>query len=158
MTQPTQPKASSQLQDMISTFVNDLLWRVVQCAIKAALVMFFWNGLIAPLFPLPAFAFGNAFALVAIVAVLFSNLNGYSKFQTRHLFDLKSLVYQLIVNQHTQNTIIMSLLSRPAGQSDKNEKKMSQKPIKRLTGMKRVTIIHRSRRTSNESQQERPSA
>lgn len=125
MTNQPQPKATSQLQAMISTFINDLMWRVVECAIKAALVMFFWNGLIAPLFPLPALAFGNAFALVVIVAVLFSNLNGYSKFQTRHLFDLKSLVYQLIVNQHTQNTqntTIMSLLSRPADQSGENEK------------------------------------
>ena len=123
MTQQTPAhKAPHPLAAMISTFVHDLMWRIVEIALKAALIMFFWNGFVATIFPFPAFAFGNAFAIVALVAVLFSNLNGYSKFQTRHLFDLKSLVYQLIVNQHTQNTTIMSLLSRPADQSGENEK------------------------------------
>lgn len=121
MTQPT-PKAPNPLAVAISTFITDLIWRIVECALKAAVVMFFWNGFISSLFPLPALAFGNAFGIVVLVAVLFSNLNGYSKFQTRHLFDLKSLVYQLIVNQHTQNTTIMNLLSRSENQSNENEK------------------------------------
>lgn len=124
--QPSTPKAPHPLAVMISTFVHDLMWRIVEIAIKAALIMFFWNGFVATIFPLPTLAFGNAFAIVALVAVLFSNLNGYSKFQTRHLFDLKSLVYQLIVNQHTQNTTIMSLLSRPADQSGENEKNVPE--------------------------------
>lgn len=116
------PQAPHPLAVMISTFIHDLMWRVVEIAIKAGIVMFFWNGFVANVFPLPELAFGNAFALVVIVSVLFGNLNGYSKFQTRHLFDLKSLVYQLIVNQHVQNTTIMNLLSRPKNQPGENEK------------------------------------
>ncbi len=121
MTEPTS-QPSNPLAVVIGTYINDLLWRIIGIAIRAIVLLFFWNGFIASLFPLPTLEFGNAFGMVVIVMVLFSNLNGYSKFQTRHLFDLKSLVYQLIVNQHTQNTIIMGLLSRPSIQSGESEK------------------------------------
>lgn len=134
MTQNTPaPKAPNPLAIMLGTFINDLMWRIVEYAFKAAILLFFWNGFIASVFPIPALAFGNAFGIVVIVAVLFSNLNGYSKFQTRHLFDLKTMLYQLIVNQHTQNTTIMSLLSRPAHQSDENEKIVPE-PDKKVDG------------------------
>lgn len=117
-----QPTAVDHLLATISVVLQDTLWRIVGFAIKAVLLLFLWNGFVSSIFTLPQLAFGNAFAIVAIITVLFSNLNGHSKFQTRHLFDLKSLVYQLIVNQHSQNTAIMGLLSRSETQSNENDK------------------------------------
>jgi hypothetical protein len=98
------------------------MWRVVETGIKAALIMFLWNGFVATIFLLPTLAFGNAFAIVALVAILFSNLNEYSKFQTYHLFDLKTLISQLIINQHAQNISIISLLTRQTKNLDENDK------------------------------------
>lgn len=123
MTQQTPPtKTPNPLAVMIRTFVHDLMWRVVETGIKAALIMFLWNGFVATIFLLPTLAFGNAFAIVALVAILFSNLNEYSKFQTYHLFDLKTLISQLIINQHAQNISIISLLTRQTKNLDENDK------------------------------------
>ena len=94
----------------ISNLVTTLLWVLLEIAIKAALIMFLWNGFIAAHFTLPAVGFGHAYAIVILVAVLFGNLDGHSKLHTQHLFDLKYLINQLIINQYNQNVKIMSLL------------------------------------------------
>lgn len=121
-----QQKTPHQFVVMFGTALTDCMWQVIEFAIKAGLIMLFWNGFLASALSLPALAFGTAFALVAVVTILFSNLNGHSKFHTRHLFDLKNLVYQLVVNQHTQNNTIMSLLSRSSNQSTENENIVSK--------------------------------
>lgn len=121
MNQPDNKTPSQPEYIQISHIVSGVLWRILEFALKAAVVMFLWNSFLSSVLVMPSVEFGNAFAIVVLVSVLFSNLNGHSKYHTQHLFHLKHLVHQLVINQHNQNLSIMSLLSKKSEDKDDNK-------------------------------------
>lgn len=92
--------------------LHDAMWFTLKVAAKALIILFIWNGWLAPVWSLNPFEFGHAFGLTLMITVLFSNLNSHTKFQTRHLFDIRSIMYQLLVNQFTQTNDLKESVER----------------------------------------------
>lgn len=111
---------------VLSTLMGEIGWVVIQLAIRSVGIWFLWNVLVTTVFTkVPEIAFGHAFLLLILVKLTFSNLDGYSKYQTKHLFDLSQNLRSLIVNQAFQNNSILTILkelhNRNASDSEKFE-------------------------------------
>lgn len=111
MNEETPQIQTNSFQAALSVLVSDLGWFVLQLAGRALLVYFGWNLLATSTFSVPQLTFGHAFVLVVVIKVLFSNLDGHSKYQTRHLYDLNNNIKSLIINQAYQNNSILKLLA-----------------------------------------------
>lgn len=115
MTQQEQQPQDPQNQRiaLVLQKFDDVKWYLLAITLKAIPVWLLWNYLLTSVFNgLHDINFGHAFGIVMFVNILFSNLNGYSKYQTRHLYDLKSLLFQLILNQHNQNKAILDQIGK----------------------------------------------
>lgn len=114
-TPPQQPKA-------FNIPMQDMGWFVINIALKAIGVMITYNLIIEKVYPsLHSINFGVAVAMVLLVKFLFSNLDGFSKFQTRHLFDMKNVLIALHSNQVLQNNAILLAIQKLKG-SDSSAK------------------------------------
>ena len=113
---------STKSSPFVNIDINTICWLVIQYALKALAVLLLWNHIVAPQMQLPEVTFGVVFALAVAVKVLFSNLNGFSPHQTRHLYDLKNLVQHLVSNQFA----LAQMLQQYIGSIDPNQKPENQ--------------------------------
>lgn len=111
MDKPALPKPPSMLSVQVSRLVIDLPWFILRMALKGLGVMITYNLIVTNAYPnLSEISIGVAVAMVLLVKFLFSSLDGFSKYQTRHLLDLKSSMSILIGNQLIQNSSIVEAL------------------------------------------------
>ena len=74
--------------------------------------MFLYN-LVAPVFypNAPQLLYGHAFAATALITIIFSDLDSYSKANNQILLNINGTLWQLINNQIKQNNGILSYLN-----------------------------------------------
>ena len=121
-TTPEEGQEKQQVRSDVSRLTKDLGWWILRIALKAALILFLANFWLLPYFGLPTIEFGHAFALVAIVSLLFSNLDGYSKFSNSYLFEIRQILNQLHINQFYQNQNIADKLDKLKDEVDESKK------------------------------------
>lgn len=112
-------------QSALSIAIGELAWAILQIALRSLAVWFVWNLLVPNLFNLPIIDFGQAFILVVLVKLLFSNLNGYSKYQTKHLYDLNKRIDSFIMNQAYQNNSILFVLKEMHNRTVSDDEQLS---------------------------------
>lgn len=95
---PPDPAMNSNAIRVILYLIDDWKWKVILMGVKALIIVLVWNNFLTAL-ALPELKYGQAFAIVFLVTVLFSNLNGYSKYQTGHLADIKHLLNSILTLQ-----------------------------------------------------------
>lgn len=101
---------------------KEIFWAIARIAIKAVLIVYLANHWLLPYLGFPPIEFGHAFALVATIWILFANLDGYSKFNNAHLFEIRQILNQLHINQFYQNKSIGEKLDKLANDVDENKK------------------------------------
>ncbi len=94
-----------------SNVLNIVGWMILSITLKSIVVWFGWNLILPTLLNLPIIDFGKAFVLTTVIRVLFSNLNGHSKYHTLHLNDLSAKIERLTNNQTYQNNSILFALA-----------------------------------------------
>ncbi len=84
---------------IIGVWAKAILW----VALKSIALWFGWNLVFPTVLGVKYIDFGQAFVIVCLIRLLFTSLDPFSKFQTRHLFDMSNNLRVLIMNQLYQN-------------------------------------------------------
>ncbi len=98
-------------KQILTPLLTVTAWFTIKFAIKAYVIMLLYNLVVPVLFTnAPILLYGHAFAITALITILLSDLDSYTKANNQILININNTLWQLITNQIKQNNGMLSYL------------------------------------------------